>query len=311
LLFKKEIMIMKFIKHFLQLNLLILSCITLVSCGSSSDSSDDSPDDSPADSPVLNILQESEPNDSIATANAVTVESDRLMATIGNSGVDTDYYSFTINTVGIYSVNPSVLCDIDQQVWLYDTDGVTLLIDAQDDDGGLGPDNSEENCETIVYTFSSIGTYFLRVEELGQNSEGSYAVEIKRFTLTSDEAEPNDSFGTASPITVGAATFAASIGDNGLDTDYFSFVVDTTGVEYTINPSVGCTFDQQVWLYGIDGVTPLINGQDSDNGVGPNNHHPNCETIAYTFMATGTYFLRVEELSQASPGNYGIEISRP
>ncbi len=162
---------MKFIKHFVRLNLLLLSSIILISCGGSSSS--------PSPSPGSNTPTETEPNDSFDNATAITVGDATLEATIGNGGVDTDYFSFVVDTTGVqYTINPSVGCDIDQQVWLYDTDGVTPLINAQDDDNGFGPNNSEANCETIIYTFTTAGTYFLRVEELSQNAEGIYGVEI-------------------------------------------------------------------------------------------------------------------------------------
>lgn len=259
---------------------------------------------------TITIKAENEPNDDIASANVVAVESELLMATIGNAGVDTDYYSFTITTLGLYVINPSVQCDIDQQVWLYDTDGTTALVDAQDNDNGIGPDNSEANCETIFYNFNIAGTYFFRVEELNQSSEGIYGVEIKQYILLSDETEPNDSFDTATAITVGDLPLEANLDPNGTDRDYFSFVVDTTGVEYTINPSVGADMDQVVWLYGTDGVTPLVGPQDLDAGIGPNNH-PNSETITYTFTLAGTYYLRVDGLDADSFGNYNVEITHP
>jgi len=59
---------------------------------------------------------------------------------------------------------------------------VTPLVDAQDDDGGIGPNNPESNCETIYYTFDTIGTYFLRVQDLSQDDEGIYGVEVSIST---------------------------------------------------------------------------------------------------------------------------------
>ncbi|MCP4179965.1 MAG: hypothetical protein GY756_19565, partial [bacterium] len=156
-------------------------------------------------------------------------------------------------------------------------------------------------------TFPATGTYYILLESYDNDENGSY--EIKIYSIDVDGNESNDVFGDATPLTVNASSDSNTI-DKLSDIDYFSFSVDTIGVEYVINPGINCDFNQQVWLYDTDGTTSLVNGQDINNGTDPESYFGS-ETITYTFSATGTYFLRVQSLGNYYSGSYDVQITKP
>ena len=150
----------------------------------------------------------------------------------------------------------------------------------------------------------SIAAVTLMLQGCG-SSDDSTAVDTT--PTATPEIEPNDTFNVATPIPVDGGVVTAAIGNGGADTDYFSFTIDTVG-EYFINPGINCTFDQALWIYDTDGTTALVDDQDFDNGVGTPGGDENCESAIYNFTATGTYYLKVEQLSMSGIGTYGVEI---
>ncbi len=108
-------------------------------------------------------LAETEPNDSSLTANPIAA-GEQLDADVGPG--DRDYYSFTVSAGttyeietyagiagGCFRVNGS---SNDTKIVLYDVDGTTMILEA--DDGGWG------NCSLLSWTPRANGTYYFRVQ---------------------------------------------------------------------------------------------------------------------------------------------------
>ncbi len=246
---------------------------------------------------------EYEPNNDIDSATLLTIGEAAEAATIHHVD-DLDYYQFIVTDTSVgYVIDATINADFDQYISLIDNDRETIIIDKQDndDEGDFGPERING------YIFSSTGTYYILLESYQNEQIGSYEIII--YTIEADGNESNDVLGDATPLTVNAPSVFNTI-HIASDVDYFSFYVDTTGVEYTLNPSINSTFDQNVWLYNTDGTTPLIENQDNDNGIGPDAYYDS-ETITYTFSATGTYFFFFYSLENVDTGIYDVQITKP
>ncbi|MDH5716670.1 MAG: DUF4215 domain-containing protein, partial [Spirochaetia bacterium] len=111
-----------------------------------------------------------EVDDTPAGASAITPNSTQFH-TIHTAG-NVDYISLNItDTTKTYLFKTSDgagSCDMDTVIYLYDTDGTTLL--TFDDQSGMG------NCSAFAYQFTSSGTYFIKVEDY-LSGTGSYVLE--------------------------------------------------------------------------------------------------------------------------------------
>ncbi|MEZ4440886.1 MAG: DVUA0089 family protein [Polyangiaceae bacterium] len=121
-------------------------------------------------------ITETEPNDTAGTANPYN-SAGTWNAQIGPVG-DQDYVAFTIPagpvswtvTAGTHAWGDPGTCTMDTIITLYDTDGTTVL--TSNDDGGPGL------CSLISGQSLAPGTYYIRVEEFGNNATGDYTLFI-------------------------------------------------------------------------------------------------------------------------------------
>jgi len=94
---------------------------------------------------------------------------------------DIDFFSFDATAGQAYEILVRAAGEgLDSTLWLYDTDGNSLL--AWDDDGGTGPGSR------IVYTVPTSGIYYLAVDayELWDDDLGPYTLEISESSLVAD-----------------------------------------------------------------------------------------------------------------------------
>jgi len=118
-------------------------------------------------------VPESEPNDDFTTADPIAVGDD-YTGSIDAAGLDEDYCSFSVvmgDMVRFETVAGGTLSDT--RIFLYDTDGTTLL--DSDDDGGPGL------FSLIEWTFAATGTYYLYVDSFGTN-QGTYTLEVRTLS---------------------------------------------------------------------------------------------------------------------------------
>jgi hypothetical protein len=265
---------------------------------------------------VLTPVPETEPNNTPATANPLTLTGGCGAASGAISpGNDVDYYSFTAapgsKVWALVDAGPG-----DSILTLFGPDGTTVL-EVDDDDA---PGN---NCGSTVLAFHSSaiaghtltagGTYFLRVSSFANSTISAYKLFVTVTTSSTAESEPNDTAATAntlvtpfSPIGVrtGAITPAG-------DADFYSVTVNvpaTFQISADADPlRDGVGTDLVLDFIAPDGTTVLFTADQSNPGTTP----PQAESFCF-IVNPGTYYVRVTGFSQSKlpvTGPYSIMVA--
>ena len=215
-----------------------------------------------------------EPNDTTATAYAIT------SGTTYNSYIytssDVDYYKLTTTSAGTIAVSLTNLPK-DYDLYLYNSSGTQVA----------KSENGNTTSESISYSATAAGTYYIKVAGYSGNYSTSQAYALKAtFTASSgggtgsnlDPYEPNNSTSAAYAITSGT-TYKALIGSTS-DVDYFKVVTTKSG---TISISLSTLpADYDLYLYNSSGTQVA----KSENGS------TTSESISYS-AAAGTYYIKV------------------
>jgi len=271
---------------------------------------------------VLSPTPESEPNDTPATANSLslTASCQVVSGSISPLG-DLDYFSFTApagaRVWALVDTGPSTT-GRDSVLTLYGSDGTTVL--ETDDDDGIG-----NNCDATIEsrqasaiagkTLTAGGTYFLRVEAFGGASTiSSYKLFVVVTTASAPEVEPNDTAANANPIVTSGSPIGvrnAQINPAG-DVDYYSVFA---GADSSLFISAdgdperdGVGTDVVVDLIAADGTTVLLHVDNTDNvGLPP----PPAESFCFSIATPGTYFIRVSGFTSSTittTGTYSLMV---
>jgi cysteine-rich repeat protein len=285
---------------------------------------------------VNTYVEETEPNDTQATANPLPNKADGFIASINPIG-DHDYFSFDVTVPGssvtIRTGDGVGGCPAgaDTVITLYDP-GHTQI--AANDDGGTPPCSMLAPATDPGTTNLAVGTYTVRVERYGDNAViNQYVIQITveppgcgdgviqageqcddgpnngapsdlcSATCTSIapfEIEPNGSTATATPPWPGFSYWEAIIEPVG-DHDYFSFTLAAPGTPTLLTHSPGdptsCPGDTVLHLLDGNGNEIL---QDDDNGPGP------CSAISpmlypqVTNLPAGTYYAWVQRYQDSA-----------
>lgn len=250
------------------------------------------------------VHAEPEPNDFFAQAIPLNVGYSNAIIDATLTADDDDYYSFTATAGRTYVIevfNIQGTTDRAAGVWLYNEQETELANDK------FGNNGTGETNARLVFTFSTAGTYFIKVKDSEFNTwAGTYSL---RVLPKYDEAgagwdstkdyEPNDVLELAYLLELGPdqAQTQQIFNDSNLvspgsDHDYYRFTA-TAGQSYVFE-----TFDVQsdssgdgtgLWLYNETG-TELANDRHANNGTG--NVHAR---ITFEFTSGGTYFLLVKD----------------
>ena len=202
---------------------------------------------------------ETEPNDSIATANdfaAIAVDG-RVNAAIGVAG-DSDYFAITIpaGTTALYVTTFSggvdtICANANTTLSLISSDGTTAL--------AINTDiSATQRCSHISYV-PAPGTYFIKVNGNSSTAVFSYVLAVRRELLPADtpETEPNDD-GTPA-IGDGMGTFEGN--DFSAANANGPYAADTV-IAAALNP-VG---DEDVFAIRNAGATPAEVYLETFNG---------------------------------------------
>ncbi len=235
---------------------------------------------------------ESEPNNTVATANPVALPV--LIDCLNISpAADLDYFTFTLSSAGVVSMrtgpNPSTVPDT--VVALYDS-AVTLIV--ENDDCNFPTDFT--SCWSVLL---SPGTYTVRVRAFSAGQTFGYTMSLGFAACPPTDVEPNDSFATATPMTVPLVGGGGAILPAG-DNDYYSFTAaQTLQLVATTGPSPNT--DTILTLYD-SGFVQL--GQNDD--CVPGTDFTSCLT---SIVPPGSYFYRVEAFSLIDTFCYDLNIS--
>jgi hypothetical protein len=272
---------------------------------------------------VLSPTPESEPNDTPATANplSLTASCQVVSGSISPLG-DVDYYSFTAapgsKVWALVDTGPSTT-GRDSVLTLFGSDGTTVL--ETDDDDGIG-----NNCDATIEsrqasaiagrTLTAGGTYFLRVEAFGGASTiSAYKLFVVVTGGATAESEPNDIAATANPIVTSGSPIGvrnAEINPAG-DVDYYS-VFATAGSSLFISADGdpernGVGTDVVVDLIQPDGTTVLLSVDNTDDVGLP---APPAESFCFSIATPGTYFIRVRGFTSSTittTGTYSLMVA--
>ena len=203
---------------------------------------------------------------------------------------DVDWFTFTLtgpHTVTLETSGPSG----DTRMWLYESDGSTLI--EFDDDDGAG-------AFSMILTSLTTGTYTVKVDEYGNDSViVDYSILLTLSAPASPDAyEPDDAYTNATVITAGVPQNNHSICPMD-DVDWVTFAL--TEPQFVVLETSGASGNTRLSLYESDGTT-LIE-YDRNSGVG------NFSMIAMT-LTTGTYTAKIEESgNDAFITNYSISLA--
>ena len=231
-------------------------------------------------------VAETEPNDSVRTADSVAL-GDRATGVVNPAGdVDTWFVDLTAGQFVSMDVDAAASgSPLDATLVLFAPDGRTVVASNDDFDG---------SDSRISYRVPTDGRYFVMISAFGRIAgapELRYAIDFGTVTCAAvgTEQEPNDSPGTATRVrlgTSGSGEICATDANPAGDQDYWAFTAEAgTTLELDVDAAaLGLPVDPILSLYASDGVTQLAFNDDGD-GVDPR--------LRYPIPATGTYYAAV------------------
>ncbi len=252
-----------------------------------------------ADVPAgMSFFNETEPNDTAATANALPGSQTAVYGTI-SPAIEVDFFSFTA-TAGdrVYAATQTQWSNggsTDTIVDIYASDGTTVL--ETDDDSGSFSGTSSAIGGTII---PATGTYYIRVDGFSTTSNITpyyLHVRVQSGTPTA-EAESNNDPATATPLAASqwmSGTITATT-----DPDYFSFSLnagdsvflgldmdpDRLASNTNWNGRLGLGLFNNFLLVANDGSTTK----------------PHAEAFFMTVQQAGTYYAYVDSTSSTGLG---------
>ncbi len=264
--------------------------------------------------------RETEPNDTILSADVFELDGSSLITVngeIGNNPAldsinDVDLFAFELNEGETLSadVNAAIIgSSLDAVVTIFDSNG-DLLVQQEDNSFEQDGETVTERDPFLLFTASEDGTYYVGVSSSGNldydptdagsgigSSFGAYNVQ---FTLDDGETEPNDTILSAITVMLDSSsplTVVGEIGNNSdldpaNDVDLYEFEL-TTGetlfvdVDDEIN---GSALEAILTIFDADGNQLSQNGDDLDS------------LLRFTADEDGTYYIGV-----SSSGNLGYD----
>ena len=232
--------------------------------------------------------QEKEPNDTIVTANTISVNTVVNGSTHKNDKVD--WYKFTINQDGYVWIDFTHDYGYDNHdVTLYSYDGTYDIIHLS-----FYVDDTQQKDSSAKQGLLA-GTYYVLVERNWSENTTNYSLKVN-FKATNDwEKEFNDSIVTANSISVGRTVYGSNNyrHDYVHDTDdWYKFTINQDGYVWIDFTHKYNKTNHRVYLYSYDGSSKkeLLNSLVHLNSEN--------ETSSKVSLSKGTYYLFIEEGSK-------------
>ena len=188
--------------------------------------------------------QEKEPNDTIVTANTISVNT--VVNGTTHSNDSKDWYKFTINQDGYVWLDFTHDYGADSHnVYLYSYDGTN---DKKHMDFYIS--NSQEKDSSAKQGLSA-GTYYIKVDCYSYYTT-NYSLKVNFKAANDWEKEFNDTIVTANTISAGKTVFGST--HNNDWKDWYKFTINQDGyvwIDFTHDYGNG---DHQVYLYSYDGT---------------------------------------------------------
>jgi len=237
-------------------------------------------------------IAESEPNDSVRTADSVAV-GDQATGIVNPAG-DVDTWFVDLGAGEFVSVDvdaAEVGSPLDAVLALFAPDGRTLLAFNDDFDGFDS---------RISYRVPTSGRYYVTLRAFGAAGSPAltYAINFGKVTCSATETdqEPNDTPETAARATIGdsvSGEICPHDANPAGDVDYWVFTAQAaTTIELDVDAAaLGSLVDPVIALYASDGTTQLAFNDDAGGAD---------SRLRYSITTTGTYYATVADA--ADPG---------
>jgi len=224
---------------------------------------------------------ETEPNDTIANANVVQVNSSVSGSLTAEAPHDVyDFYKVTLPNDGMVQIGAEPTAEMDISIELLDTDAFTSLLSTNA--------NARGGSEGLLHRNLRAGTYFLVVRL--ETGTGDYTVTVNFAPVAEVDPEPNDNLSQAIPLQPSgqAEGHLGYYSSQSIDrADYYRIAtVEDGNIEITASPDGD--LDVELALYDLPTGTVEL-GRINNKGNGES------EALEYEGLAAGTYHLVVRQ----------------
>ena len=250
---------------------------------------------------AMTVFAESEPNNSVATADSAALGDQATGVVNPQSDVDVWFLDLTAGQFLSVDVDANeVGSALDPVIALFDTDGVTQIA-TNDDFDGLD--------SRISHFINTSGRYFVAIRGFGNQGgpTGTYAINFGLVTCAAvgTEEEPNDAPETATPIAIGATGSGEICARDAFpgDVDYWAFTAEAgTAIELDVDAEeLGVFSDPFLAAFAGDGFTLLAFNDDEDGRD---------SRLQFSITTTGTYYAAVSTIADpvGNPFPYRLHV---
>ena len=284
--------------------------------------------------------RETEPNDTILSADVFELDGSSLITVdgeIGNNPAldsinDVDLFAFELNEGETLSadVNAAIIgSSLDAVVTIFDSNG-DLLVQQEDNSFEQDGETVTERDPFLLFTASEDGTYYVGVSSSGNldydptdagsgigSSFGAYNVQ---FTLDDGETEPNDTILSAIAVMLDSSSPLTVVGEIGNNSDLDpANDVDLYELELTTGETLFVDVDDEINGSALEAVLTIF---DADGNQLSQNGDDLDSLLRFTADEDGTYYVGVSSSGNLdydpnvagsgtgdSSGSYSLELS--
>ena len=235
---------------------------------------------------TLDINAETEPNNDVASANSISLNS-TTNGSLSSSDTE-DFFKINISQDGRLSILDNVTTTIAYNIYLYDADGTTQIQSYY---------RPADNSGTRIAVNLSPGNYYIRLNRSGYD-DGNYTINPK-FEAFSGDNEPNDTYTSADILNLNQQN-SGNLGSrrNGIwdKSDYWKITIVEDG-RLSINDDTESELSYNIYLYDDDGTT-LIRSyyRPADNSgtriaanLSPGTYYLKLARAGYDYSTYGSY----------------------
>ena len=236
--------------------------------------------------------QEKEPNDTIVTANTISVNT--VVNGTTHSNDSKDWYKFTINQDGYVWIDfTHDYGAAEHQIYLYSYDGTN-----KERHMYFYVDDTQQKDSSAKQGLSA-GTYYILVERYGSYTT-NYSLKVNFKAANDWEKEFNDTIVTANTISAGKTVFGSTHSED--SKDWYKFTTNRDGYVWIDFTHDYGTAEHQIYLYSYDGTNKerqmyfyVDDTQQKDSS-------------AKQGLSAGTYYILVERYGSYIT-NYSLKVN--
>ena len=250
----------------------------------------------------INTNADNEPNNDIANANAINLNS-ITNGSLSSSDI-VDYYKITTTVDGRLSIDDNTSSNLGYYISLYDADGSTLVKSAT---------RYESNSGTRIAVNLSPGNYYIKLNRTGYGN-GTYNLNPSFNQIShSGDNESNDEIASANILNLNSQN-SGNLGSrrDGIwdRTDYWKITIPEDG-RLIIKDSTGSHLGYYIRIYDNDGTTLIRSATryESESGISlgvnlsPGTYYLQLNRTGYDYTNYGTYTIFPDFKAVTYPGD--------